>query len=151
MVSGYIEDVTEITRLTRAQNFLPDTANAKLSTSQILALGQMVARTDIDPKLRVLGVTTPVSKTTSPSGFFILKDINAMGAACRVDRIVFTETRPSSKESQPWQCVEFDRYMAELISGQIDLIDVDNMIAHDEDLASWTYEHDRFFTNDDEF
>ena len=151
MASGYIEDVSEITRLTRAQNFLPDSSNAKLSTTQILAIAQSIARTDIDPKLRILGATTPIAKSTSPSGFFILKDINALGAACRVDRIIFTEERPSGRDDRPWQCMEFDKFMTSLLAGEIDLIDVPNMIVKDEDLATFTYENDRYFTYDDTF
>ena len=151
MASGYIEDVSEITRLTRAQSFLPDSSNAKLSTTQVLSIAQTVARTEIDPKLRILGVTTPVSKATSPSGFFILKDINALGAACRVDRIIFTETKPSGRDDRPWQCMEFEKLMTALLNGEMDLIDVDGMMLKDEDLASWTNAHDRYFTNDDEF
>jgi hypothetical protein len=151
MASGYIEDVAEITRLTRTTKFLPDSPNAKLSTTQVLAMAQSIARTEIDTRLRVLGVTTPVSKAISPSGFFVLKDINALGAACRVDRVNFTEVAPNGRVIDPWQCVEFDKLMTALTEGELNLIDVEGMPEADNDLACWNYENERFFTGTDKF
>ena len=151
MAYGYVEDSTEVTELTRADSFRPAQANARLSLTQVLSIAQTVARTEIDPKLKILGATVPVSKAVSPSGFHILKDINALGAACKIDRIIFTEEKPSGRDDRPWQCMEFDKLMASLLAGEMDLIDVPNMIVKDEDLAVFTYENDRRFTIDDEF
>ncbi len=150
---GYVRSLGKITRLTRTTSFAPANANAKLSLEDVGAIAANIASMQINPVLSALGVSLPITQATSPSGWAVLEEINAYGAACQVDRICFTEKGPNAAQTDPWTCRIFDNQLKALEEGRLSLIDVDSGPAvTDTDYVGFFADQDDFtFSMDDEF
>jgi hypothetical protein len=136
---GYLASLDEIKRIARTTSFRPERANAKLSDTDLGIIASNIARAKIDPALRALGVVLPLDQGLSPSGWALLAELNALGAACRVDQINFTENAPNKGAEKPWQCVEFDAALKALQAGQLDLIDIGAGPVSDDQLGGFFY------------
>jgi hypothetical protein len=124
MSYGYVDDVDDIKLVCRTRSFYPTVNTARLSDTDLQAIATNVALTRIDPVLAALGVALPISPTASPLGWAVLKELNIMGAACRVDRITFTEKAPNAKAETPWQCTDFEEMVKALQEGKLNLLDI---------------------------
>lgn len=78
----------------------------------------------IDARLRTVGISTPVVKATSPITYEILRDLNIIGAAARVQRIVFRRAAQSKQSQANDLQKEFEERLAELVENPSMLSDV---------------------------
>jgi len=144
MSYGYVSSADEVIKYTRAQDFRPLRAEAKLHISDVCSICQTIAESRINPVLSSLGINLPLTEEGSPNAWKILAYLNAIGAACTVDRIVFTEVGVSAKDSVPWTCTEFENQLKALAEGKIDLIDF-GLSPSDEDIGEFFYSEDMYF------
>jgi len=153
MSFGYVNVTGDVVRITRARDFKPMKANARLSVDDVQQICADIAESRIDPVLDSLGYVLPVDPTTSPRGWKVLSQINVLGAACRIDQVNFTEAKPSAaKENAEWTCTEFEKQLKLLSDGLLELVDVDQGLDADAMTGDFFYSEEPYFGGmDDKF
>ena len=73
------------------------TTTGKPTITQVEGFCSQIYR-EINSRLATVGVSTPVSITTSPISYALMTDLNALGAAAKALRIAFSRAEPNKSD-----------------------------------------------------